>query len=93
MGNKNKAAMYHGTSGDTIGKVYKAPNTRNAKEELSEFVNEWLDNSVLDYKPDQIEALLIAYQVEKGFIKRKDHRKQINRTEQLLNRRIYEDNT
>jgi hypothetical protein len=91
---KDKAVMYQGTSGDTIGKVYNAPGSRNASDELNEFVNEWtkdLNNNIADLQQEQRTALVTAFKVEKGFIDRSDFSEYVQEAERILNRRIYED--
>lgn len=94
-GNEDKAVMYQGTSGNTIGKVYNASaGSRNARSELSEFVNDWtndLNHHLADLSQQKRTALITAFKVEKGFIDRSDFSERVLDAERILNRRIYED--
>lgn len=88
MGDKNKAALYDGTTEETYGPVYKGYS--NAQKELSEFITEWLETSVEEYTSQEISKLYVAYKVEKGFLNRGEWNKVVREVEDLLDRCIYE---
>lgn len=89
FGSTEKAGIYDNTTGALIGKVYRGHS--NAKKELNEFVNNWLEEEV-SVRDRDIEAnlpeLFTAYKVEKGFSDKEDWLSQIETAEACLDREI-----